>query len=81
MRPAMESLRDEIKELLDAPVRLTEFGRTNWLEGAGAIDRVAEAMDSETFHLEFRLLVFALDEGKRAAILRLAREIEQLRDN
>jgi hypothetical protein len=76
-----ETLYEEVKELLDAPVRLTEFGRANWLEGADAINRVAEGLDFETLCLEFRLLVFAFEKGQRAAILRLAAEIQQLRDN
>jgi len=71
------SLSEEIEELLRAPVQRTTFGLTGWIEGAEAIQRRADEMDAADFQLAIREMIFALDAGKQAAIMRLAERIEE----
>jgi hypothetical protein len=73
----MGQLTEEIEQLLQEPTQGTAFGMTAWAEGAEGILRSASEMDDATYKAEERKLIYAMLEGQRKAIERLAEEIER----
>jgi len=74
---ADESLSDEIARLMREPASATALGMTGWVEGAEGVQRIADEADVATWNASVRELVFAMLEGQRNAITRLAKKIEE----
>lgn len=73
----MSTFKQEIEQLLRSRVQGTTLGLMGWVENAEGVKRGADHLTPARWNEETLNLIFAMLEGQRLAILRLAEAIEE----